>query len=132
MKESGELFHIDFGFVLKIPSLGTPLMKISREMVADFSEEHLNAFRMYSCPIFKILRKYAGSSLSKKSKMMKQYVCEEIDNIIRQQAVEMKTHIKLTIEKQATTFNEGLNVVMNMVDAVDTKMRADKYEERTR
>ncbi|EFC37489.1 predicted protein [Naegleria gruberi] len=63
LKESGELFHIDFGFVLgEDPKayLGTPPMRISREMVADFSEEHLSAFRMYCCQTFKVLRKYAS------------------------------------------------------------------------
>ncbi|KAF0973131.1 hypothetical protein FDP41_008338 [Naegleria fowleri] len=62
LKESGELFHIDFGFVLgedPKPYLGTPPMRISREMVADFSEEHLASFRMYCCQTFKVLRKYA-------------------------------------------------------------------------
>ncbi|KAG2372947.1 hypothetical protein C9374_012977 [Naegleria lovaniensis] len=63
LKESGELFHIDFGFVLgedPKPYLGTPPMRISREMVADFSDEHLSAFRMYCCQTFKVLRKYAS------------------------------------------------------------------------
>ena len=68
LQESGQLFHIDFGFIFgRDPKPFPPPIKITKEMIeamGGYDHEHYAAFRQYAVSAFNILRQHAALILN--------------------------------------------------------------------
>lgn len=58
LRDTGQLFHIDFGFILgRDPKPLPPPMRLSRDMIEMFDEERFRQFLRHCFTAFEILRK---------------------------------------------------------------------------
>ena len=58
LRDTGQLFHIDFGFILgRDPKPLPPPMRLSKDMIEMFDEERFRHFLRHCFTAFEILRK---------------------------------------------------------------------------
>lgn len=111
LTSSGQLFHIDFGFILgEDPKSFAPPMKITREMVlamgGDDSQQYYQ-FRNLCCECFTLLRRRSNLVITLFSFMLRAGIVnghrtlEHSDNLVKIQA---KYELDRTEEESIETF----------------------------
>jgi len=104
MAKTGELFHIDFGFILgRDPKPWPPPMKLSPEMVEAMADK-MNDFKLYCCNAYNTLRKSSNLILNLISLMIDagiEHINQGDKSILK---VQEKFKLELTDEQANTVF----------------------------
>jgi len=110
---SGELFHIDFGFILgRDPKPFPPPMKLCPEMVegmGGMNSEHFRNFKKYCCTAYNILRKSSNLILN----MVALMIDADIAHINQGEKSILKVQEKFKLELSDEQANEAFQQLIN-------------------
>jgi len=108
LTSNGELFHIDFGYILgRDPKPFPPPMKVSPEMVegmGGINSIHFTQFKSYCCTAYNILRKSSSLILN----LMALMIDANVDNINQGEKSILKVQEKFKLDLNDGQANEIL------------------------